>query len=127
MRYAYIYLKAILVGKDVGAFVAYLVPVIYPERVSAIVVLGVPFMLPGSSVQGLLASKGFYVSRFHVCIQIHSLSPAGLADYIHSGAMKQIIPNLELRFVAEGCHFVPEQFPEQINQLIIPFLDKHSI
>ncbi|KAH7533303.1 uncharacterized protein LOC107417378 [Ziziphus jujuba] len=218
--------KAILVGKDVGAFVAYLVPVIYPERVSAIVVLGVPFMLPGSGVQGLLASKGFYVSRFHepgraeadfarfdiktivrniytlfsgsevptaaddqeimdlfdpsnplppwfseddlnvyaslyeksgfgypLQVPYRSLTidiginepkitvPAfliigdkdyvlkfpGLADYIHSGAMKQIIPNLELTFVAEGCHFVPEQFPEQINQLIIPFLDKHSI
>lgn len=79
-----IYLKAILVGKDVGAFVAYLVPVIYPERVSAIVVLGVPFMLPGSGVQGLLASKGFYVSRFHVCMQIHIIFLIYITSFYNS-------------------------------------------
>lgn len=51
----------------------------------------------------------------------------GIEDYIQSGAVKQFVPNLDITYVAEGSHFVHEQFPEKVNELIITFLDKHSI
>lgn len=53
----------------------------------------------------------------------------GMEEYLKNGAilMKQIIPNLDVTYVEEGCHFVHEQFPEHVNHLIISFLDKHSV
>ena len=51
----------------------------------------------------------------------------GFEDFIRSGAMKQFVPDLVITFVAEGSHFVHEQFPELINELITTFLDKHGI
>ena len=49
----------------------------------------------------------------------------GMEDSIRSGAVKQFVPNLEITFMAEGSHFVHEQLPEEVNQLILTFLDKH--
>ncbi|GMY10076.1 isoform 3 of bifunctional epoxide hydrolase 2 [Fagus crenata] len=57
--------KAFLIGKDFGAIPAYLVAVVHPERVSGVITLGVPFMLPGpSAVQNHLLPEGFYISRW---------------------------------------------------------------
>ncbi|KAI4299358.1 hypothetical protein L6164_032825 [Bauhinia variegata] len=46
-------------------------------------------------------------------------------DFIKSGKVKEFTPNLEITFIPEGTHFVQEQFPEQVNQLILDFLGKH--
>lgn len=51
----------------------------------------------------------------------------GMEDYIRSGAVKNIVPNLEIIYIPEGSHFVHEQVPEKVNQLIIEFLGKQSI
>ncbi|KAJ1410689.1 Epoxide hydrolase-like [Sesbania bispinosa] len=51
----------------------------------------------------------------------------GMEDYIRSGMVKNFVPNLEVIYIPEGSHFVHEQFPEKVNQLIIGFLDKQSI
>ncbi|KAM5574224.1 bifunctional epoxide hydrolase 2 [Rosa sericea] len=51
----------------------------------------------------------------------------GTEDYIRSGAMKHFVPDLEITFIAEGGHFVQEQLPEKINELILTFLGKHGI
>ncbi|KAJ7981436.1 Epoxide hydrolase 2 [Quillaja saponaria] len=57
--------KAFLVGKDFGAIPAYLVAAVHPERVSAVVSLGVPFNIPGPNiVQNHLLPEGFYVTRW---------------------------------------------------------------
>ncbi|CAI9753069.1 unnamed protein product [Fraxinus pennsylvanica] len=48
------------------------------------------------------------------------------ADYITSGKVKTFVPNLEINFIPEGCHFVQEQFPAQVNDLILNFLRIHS-
>ncbi|KAI4322656.1 hypothetical protein L6164_022329 [Bauhinia variegata] len=57
--------KVFLVGKDFGAIPAYLVAAVHPERVIAVVTLGVPFVVPGpSAVQNHLLPKGFYVTRW---------------------------------------------------------------
>ena len=59
--------QAFLVGKDSGAFPAFQVAVLHPERVSGVVTLGIPFMLPGVSVIPMhLLPKGFYVLRWQV-------------------------------------------------------------
>ncbi|XP_054803894.1 uncharacterized protein LOC129307058 [Prosopis cineraria] len=49
----------------------------------------------------------------------------GIEDLIKSGKAKEYAPNLEMTFIPEGTHFVQEQFPEQVNQLILDFLGKH--
>ncbi|PIA25894.1 hypothetical protein AQUCO_10400004v1 [Aquilegia coerulea] len=46
----------------------------------------------------------------------------GMENYIKSGEVKEHAPNLEIIFVPEGCHFVQEQFPDKVNELIISFL-----
>ncbi|XP_021829951.1 bifunctional epoxide hydrolase 2-like [Prunus avium] len=220
--------KTFLVGKDFGALPAYLVPALYPERVSGIITLGIPFIQPGlSGVQNHLFPDGFYITRwqepgraeadfgrFDVNTVIRNIyilfsrsevpvaaadqeimdlfdpatplppwfseddlavysslyeksgfrfplqvpyrtsaldygstdpkisSPSllimgekdyflkfpGMEDYIRNGtAMKHFVPDLDIIFVAEGNHFVHEQLPDQVNQLILSFLDKHGI
>ena len=51
----------------------------------------------------------------------------GMEDYIRSGAVKNFVPDLEIVYIPDGSHFVHEQMPEKVNQLIIEFLDKQSI
>ncbi|XP_047155221.1 bifunctional epoxide hydrolase 2-like [Vigna umbellata] len=219
--------KAFLVGKDFGAIPAYLTAALHPERVGAIITLGVPFLLPGpSAVQNHLLPKGFYVTRwqepgraeadfgrfpvksvirniytlfsksevpvaaddqeimdlfnpstplppwfseedlstyaslyeksgFRYALQVpyRSLNvetgsgelkvtnPAllimgekdyvfkfpGMEDYIRGGAVKNVVPDLEITYIPEGSHFVHEQIPDKVNQLIIEFIDKQSI
>ncbi|KAJ0451611.1 putative soluble epoxide hydrolase [Helianthus annuus] len=50
----------------------------------------------------------------------------GTAEYIRSGEVKKYVPNLETIYIAEGSHFVHEQFPDQVNQLILNFLNCHK-
>ena len=50
----------------------------------------------------------------------------GMEEYIRSEKVKEFMPNLEIIFHEEGNHFVQEQFPEEVNQLLITFLNKHS-
>ena len=56
----------------------------------------------------------------------YALSFPGNADYIKSDKLKHIVPDLETIFVEEGNHFVHEKLPEQVNELLINFLNKHS-
>ncbi|KAL5540812.1 hypothetical protein UlMin_017156 [Ulmus minor] len=49
----------------------------------------------------------------------------GIEEYIKSGKMKEYVPDMEEKLVPEGTHFVQEQFPEQINQLLLEFLANH--
>ncbi|KAK1284482.1 hypothetical protein QJS10_CPB21g00565 [Acorus calamus] len=50
----------------------------------------------------------------------------GMDNYIRSGDVKNYVPDLEITFIPEGSHFVHEQFPGQVNELIINFLKKHT-
>ncbi|GFZ06229.1 alpha/beta-Hydrolases superfamily protein [Actinidia rufa] len=49
----------------------------------------------------------------------------GIEDYIKSGEVKTFVPNLETIYLPQGSHFVHEQFPDQVNQLILTFLNSH--
>ena len=50
----------------------------------------------------------------------------GMEDYLNSGKVKEFVPNLEITFMPEGTHFVHEQSPDEVNQLILSFLGKHA-
>ena len=49
----------------------------------------------------------------------------GIEDLTKGEKAKWFVPNLEVTFIPEGTHFVQEQFPQQVNQLILDFLAKH--
>nr|XP_043621628.1 bifunctional epoxide hydrolase 2-like [Erigeron canadensis] len=49
----------------------------------------------------------------------------GIEDFITSGTVKHFASDLEIEYVPEGSHFVQEQFPERVNQLILAFFSKH--
>ncbi|PON96091.1 Epoxide hydrolase-like [Trema orientale] len=49
----------------------------------------------------------------------------GIGDFINSGKVKEFVPKLDVVFLPEGNHFVQEQSPEEVNQLILNFLAKH--
>ncbi|XP_073001010.1 epoxide hydrolase 1-like [Typha latifolia] len=51
----------------------------------------------------------------------------GMEDYIRSGTVKKFVPDLEIIYMPEGSHFVQEQSPDQVNQLILTFLKNHSV
>ncbi|XP_057417775.1 uncharacterized protein LOC130711981 [Lotus japonicus] len=50
----------------------------------------------------------------------------GIEDLTKGEKAKEFVRNLETTFIPEGTHFVQEQFPEQVNQLILAFLAKHT-
>ncbi|XP_076918920.1 epoxide hydrolase 1-like [Bidens hawaiensis] len=50
----------------------------------------------------------------------------GTAEYIRSGEVKKYVPNLETVYLAEGSHFIHEQFSEQVNHLILNFLNRYK-
>ncbi|KAM3748098.1 hypothetical protein ACB098_05G082900 [Castanea mollissima] len=50
----------------------------------------------------------------------------GMEDYLNSGKVKEFVPNLEITLLPEGTHFVHEQSPDEVNQLILSFLGKHA-
>ncbi|KAK3022242.1 hypothetical protein RJ639_046030 [Escallonia herrerae] len=56
----------------------------------------------------------------------YALKFGNLAEYISGGVVKQYVPNLEVTYLQEGSHFVQEQFPDQVNSLILAFLNKHK-
>ena len=56
----------------------------------------------------------------------YALKFASLGEYISSGKVKEYVPELEITFLPEGTHFVQEQFPDKVNQLLLTFLNKHK-
>ncbi|WOH11808.1 hypothetical protein DCAR_0831301 [Daucus carota subsp. sativus] len=47
-----------------------------------------------------------------------------MENYIRSGAFKMYVPNLEIEYIPEGSHFISEQFPDKVNELILSFISK---
>lgn len=215
--------KAFLIGKDFGAWPVYVFSLLYPERVSGIVALGVPF-IPPSARKFHELPEGFYISRwkepnraetdfgrFDVKTVIRNVYilfsrkeipiaekdeeimdlvkpstplPAwfteedltnyaalyersglygplqvpyrswhkeftitnpkiqaptlvimgrkdyfykfpGVEDYIATEKYNDYVLDSEMTFLPEGSHFIQEQFPDEVNQLITSFLKEH--
>ncbi|XAR59142.1 Soluble epoxide hydrolase [Bertholletia excelsa] len=76
----------------------------------------VPFNIPEPKVEApalLIMGEQDYVFKL-----------PGLENYISSGEVKTFVPNLETVNLPEGTHFVQEQLPDQVNELILAFLHK---
>ncbi|KAI3954728.1 hypothetical protein MKW92_020669 [Papaver armeniacum] len=54
----------------------------------------------------------------------YSLKLPGMEGYITGGGMKEVVPDLEVNILPEGSHFVQEQNPDEVNELIATFLKK---
>uniref|UniRef100_A0A9I9CEZ4 Uncharacterized protein n=1 Tax=Cucumis melo TaxID=3656 RepID=A0A9I9CEZ4_CUCME len=50
----------------------------------------------------------------------------GIGDYIKTEKMREFMADLEVVDLADGIHFMQEQFPKQVNHLLITFLTKHN-
>uniref|UniRef100_A0A0C9RKI3 TSA: Wollemia nobilis Ref_Wollemi_Transcript_13763_1135 transcribed RNA sequence n=2 Tax=Wollemia nobilis TaxID=56998 RepID=A0A0C9RKI3_9CONI len=218
--------KVFVVGKDFGAMVAYYLCLLHPDRVRAIVNLGMPYMRPGPQMIKLeTLPQGLYIrhwqepgrgfadfGRFDVEAVVRNIytlfsgselpvaedgkeimdlydpstplpswftegdlgmysnlyeksgfafplqvpynamfrnwsklgeitdytikAPTflilGTNDYvlkaneshINSEMLKSDVPNMEVKFIPEGSHFVQEQFPEEVNKLLVGFLNQ---
>ncbi|KAM0950139.1 putative alpha/beta hydrolase-1, epoxide hydrolase [Dioscorea sansibarensis] len=213
--------KAFIVAKDFGALPAYSFALHYPDRVSGVVTLGIPFVPDENSVMYAELPEGYYLSRWRVpgraeadfgrldvktvvrniyilfsgsefpnakedqeimdlvdpstplppwfseedldvyaslydksgfrfALQIpyrslkeltgianpkvevpallimggkdYVLQLPGFEDYIRSGMVKHFVPNLDIEFIEEGNHFVHEQLPDEVNELILKFI-----
>ncbi|KAI7999332.1 Bifunctional epoxide hydrolase 2 [Camellia lanceoleosa] len=217
--------KVFLVAKDFGTRTGFFFALLYPERVSGIITMGVPFVPPGPFEFGKNLPEGFYMSRwkepgraeadfgrfdaktvvrniyilfskseipiagenqeimdlvepstplptwfteedleaygalykksgFLTALRIpyrsieeefnfpnmkveaptllimgekdYFLKFPGAEDYIRSGQVKVFVPDLEITYLPEGSHFVQEQLPNEVNQIVLTFLKKHS-
>ncbi|KAM0844404.1 hypothetical protein ACQ4PT_057078 [Festuca glaucescens] len=49
----------------------------------------------------------------------------GFETAMRSGIMNTFAPDLKITYIPEGSHFVQEQFPEQVNDLLLGFLKDH--
>ncbi|KAI3800375.1 hypothetical protein L1987_28465 [Smallanthus sonchifolius] len=56
----------------------------------------------------------------------YSFKFPGMEEYVKSREVKKYVPNLEIVYLPQGCHFVQEQFPDQVNQLILNFLNHNK-
>ncbi|CAA6655684.1 unnamed protein product [Spirodela intermedia] len=78
------------------------------------------------SEEGLTAYAALYENSGlqNPKVQVPALLIMGEKDY--SGTVKNYVPDLDIKFMPEGSHFVQEQFPEEVNQFLLSFLKKHS-
>jgi pimeloyl-ACP methyl ester carboxylesterase len=57
----------------------------------------------------------------------------GEKDYVYKlfepvlkeGVMGMFAPDLKIAYIPEGSHFVQEQFPDKVNELLVGFLEDH--
>ncbi|WVZ91499.1 hypothetical protein U9M48_037662 [Paspalum notatum var. saurae] len=118
--------KVFVVGHDWGAQVAWHLCLFRPDRVRAVVALGVPYFgrNPVSMTEVFAAlGDGFYITQFQFIagdkdIGVRSF---GIEQYIKSGAFKAIVPDLEVTII-EGHHFLQQEQAERVNSEIISYL-----
>ncbi|KAL6623136.1 hypothetical protein ACP70R_033015 [Stipagrostis hirtigluma subsp. patula] len=51
----------------------------------------------------------------------------GVESVLRDGIMEKFAPDLKITYLPEGSHFVQEQFPEKVNELLISFLKDHPV
>ncbi|CAI9087511.1 OLC1v1021590C1 [Oldenlandia corymbosa var. corymbosa] len=62
----------------------------------------------------------------HEEVNISEVKFPGMNHFIRNEDAKDFAPKLETVYLAEGTHFVQEQFPDQVNELLLNFLKNHS-
>ncbi|CAL4934181.1 unnamed protein product [Urochloa decumbens] len=76
-------------------------------------------------------------NRLDAKFQVPVLMVMGEKDYcfkfpgfeaaLRGGVMEKFMPDLKITFIPEGSHFVQEQLPEQVNQLLLGFFRDHPV
>ncbi|TKV99391.1 hypothetical protein SEVIR_8G040300v4 [Setaria viridis] len=95
------------------------------EKSGFITALQIPYRTKPAKAE--YAKPRFEVPMFVIMGQKdYILNFPALKDYMSSEKLKEITPDLEITYIPEGSHFVQEQFPELVNQLMIDFLCKHA-
>ncbi|XP_062201357.1 uncharacterized protein LOC133903893 [Phragmites australis] len=51
----------------------------------------------------------------------------GFESVLKDGIMEMFAPDLKIAYIPEGSHFVQEQFPDKVNELLIGFLKDHPV
>ncbi|KQJ97299.1 uncharacterized protein LOC100835957 [Brachypodium distachyon] len=51
----------------------------------------------------------------------------GVEAVLKDGVMEKFAPDLKITYVPEGSHFVQEQFPDMVNELLLGFLRDHPV
>ncbi|XP_078161661.1 epoxide hydrolase 1-like isoform X6 [Carex rostrata] len=92
-----------------------------------------PLQIPYRAMNNI---KGINVPP-DLTIHVPVLLIQGEKDYVYKhpwwyqamkeGIMQKYVRDMEISSIPEGCHFVQEQFPDQVNQLIISFVKAHSV
>nr|CAB3461978.1 unnamed protein product [Digitaria exilis] len=49
----------------------------------------------------------------------------GIESVLKDGIMKKFAPDLKVTYIPEGSHFIQEQFPDKVNNILISFLKDH--
>lgn len=86
--------------------------------------LKVPYRSTGEEF-GITEPKVKVPSLFIMGDKDYVLKFPGMEEYLKSGKVKEFVPNLEIIHLPEGTHFVQEQSPDEVNQLIFTFLNTH--
>ncbi|KAF8409301.1 hypothetical protein HHK36_005375 [Tetracentron sinense] len=129
-------LKVFIIGKDFGARPACRFALLHPEK--GFRSHDTKSAFPPYS--RIMKSWGFmhsWLEDYGVTdpkVQVPALLIIGEKDYalqfnswyITSGMVNEYVPDLKITYLPEGTHFIQEQFPDQVNQLIFTFLNKHT-
>uniref|UniRef100_M8B8I8 Uncharacterized protein n=1 Tax=Aegilops tauschii TaxID=37682 RepID=M8B8I8_AEGTA len=51
----------------------------------------------------------------------------GVEAVLKNGTMEKFAPDLKITYIPEGSHFVQEQFPDKVNELLLGFLKDHPV
>ncbi|KAL6854418.1 hypothetical protein ACP4OV_019321 [Aristida adscensionis] len=51
----------------------------------------------------------------------------GVESVLKDGIMQKFAPDLKITYIPEGSHFVQEQFPDKVNELLLGFLKEHPV
>ncbi|CAN6282602.1 unnamed protein product [Urochloa humidicola] len=76
-------------------------------------------------------------NRLDAKFQVPVLMVMGEKDYcfkfpgfeaaLRGGVMERFMPDLKITFIPEGSHFVQEQLPQQVNELLLGFFKDHPV
>ncbi|CAH9059906.1 unnamed protein product [Cuscuta europaea] len=89
--------------------------------------LKLPYRLLGNEQIDLPSNPQIKVPALFIAGQKdYIMKCPGMEEYIKSGMLKAFVPNVDIAYIPEGCHFLQEQFPDEVNELILNFLHTHK-
>lgn len=95
------------------------------EKSGLMTAIQIPYRTKAAKAEG--ANPRFEMPMFVIMGQKdYILKFPALKEYMSSEKLKEIAPDYGITYIPEGSHFVQEQFPDLVNQLVIDFVSKHA-